>query len=107
MPSENGIPLYFFIGLTFLQIILLRKSMKKVFLGNVASHTEEIDEDFIGKSGTTSTHFTDLPDSGGRHHGKVHFRGTDWVATSKTPLSKGQRVLIEGRSGSLINVRSV
>lgn len=104
LPSGSGVPLFFFIGLTLLQIVTLRRYMKKIFIGEVAQQDGSVDEDFVGKSGTVVKDFEPEADAEGAYHGQVEFRGTQWSAVSASPLSKGRRVKIESRHGSTIKV---
>ncbi|MEY3000318.1 MAG: hypothetical protein RL648_532 [Verrucomicrobiota bacterium] len=104
LPTHSGIPLFFFIGLTLVQILTLRRYMKKIFFGEVAKEEVGMDEDFLGKSGTVVADFAAEPDADGTFHGKVEFRGTQWAAVATSPLAKGRRVTIERRDGSTIMV---
>jgi inner membrane protein len=106
LPADNGIPLFFFIGATVIQILTLRKFLKGIFLGNLDENSSELDNDFVGKNAVVAEDFSKQPDSAGSFHGKIFFRGTHWAAVASSPLESGASVTIDKRKGSTLIVRN-
>jgi membrane protein implicated in regulation of membrane protease activity len=105
MPTTYGLPYFLFVALTTFQILVLRSKCKKIFLGD--SEEPDKDEDFINQTATALLDFSQTPDSQHNHHGRVFFRGTEWNASSNTPINQNQRVIIERRKGSTLFVNPI
>ena len=96
-PSLAGQFLIFSVT-SVLSLVLLRKVlMKRLFKNDQV----DPDEEFIG-------HFASCLEEieqGGQ--GKVEFKGTNWSATSESPIEKGQKVRITNKEGLLLIVEPV
>jgi len=91
-PSLAGQFLIFSIT-SVLSLVFLRKVlMNRLFKNNLA----DPDEEFIGHYGIC------LEKMEQGEQGKVEFKGTNWSATSASPIEKGQKVKITNKEGLLL-----
>lgn len=86
-----------FISFSLLFLFLLRKKLMSVLSG---SGGVDPDEEFVGRKAIAET---DLPAGG---TGKVVFKGTQWNAISESPIEKGRQVVITGKEGITLLVKS-
>ena len=87
-----------FLGSSLLTIVLFRNWVKKIIASKKT--TSEIEDEFVGKTGTAETHIAP-----GRN-GKVYFKGTTWDACSNETIEKGETVVITGNESILLIVKS-
>ena len=79
-----------FIVASLLGLVLLRKYLKKRFFSRTDKEIDDQLEEFIGRKALAIDDFKD-------GSGKVEFKGTQWTARSKEPVSKGDRVIIRSK----------
>jgi len=89
-----------FSAFSIISLLLLRKTLKKVFVGDKAP-SAEIDFDFVGKSATVVEAI--LPNKPGR----VDFRGCSWTAESDEELPVGTTVRICTKENITLFVKRV
>ncbi len=100
LPAGHGIPFICFSVLSVLQVIFLRRTFKKLFVGSSVQNAEALEE-FIGREALVVSGFEE-----GNLRGKVEFKGTNWSAESDAPLKCGDRVTITARDGLKLTVSS-
>ena len=79
-----------FLVASLLGLVLLRKYLKKRFFSRTDKEIDDQLEEFIGRKALAIDDFKD-------GSGKVEFKGTQWTARSKEPVSKGDRVIIRSK----------
>ena len=93
-PSLAGQFLIFSVT-SVLSLVLLRKVlMNRLFNADQV----DPDEEFVGHFGSC----LEKIEPGGQ--GKVEFKGTNWSATSESPVEKGQKVRVTNKEGLLLIV---
>lgn len=86
-PSVN-LQMIIFAGTSILALLGLRKMIQKRLFYKTEGDSAGIEDEFTGKEAVAATDFgQDLT-------GKVHFKGTTWMAESKFPIREGQRIII-------------
>lgn len=100
LPIDHGIPFFAFMILAIGQIVFLRKRVKSWFTGDTAKDSQDSIEEFIGKPAEVVSGFED-----GAETGTVVFKGANWKAVSKDPLSPGEKVVIEKQEGITLIVK--
>ena len=86
----NGQILIFIIS-SLLSILVLRKSLKKMFFKEDPDKEETLSDEFIGQTAVVEEEISaDKP-------GKVSFKGAQWEAMSEQKLTAGQQVEIIGK----------
>ncbi len=81
-----------------LSILLLRKSLKKMFFNEDPNKKETLPDEFIGQSAVVETEINkDKP-------GSVSFKGANWEAMSDQKLKVGQRVQISAKESIKLHV---
>lgn len=89
-PSVN-LQMIIFAITSVLTLLGLRKMIQKRLFYDRDSKAADIEDEFTGKEAVAANDFgQDLT-------GKVHFKGTTWMAESKTPIREGQRIIIVGK----------
>jgi len=84
--------LIIFIISSVLLLILLRRSLQKVFgLNTITNQSQQIDDEFIGHTAIVTKKI------GPKNTGKVEFKGAEWQASSDTEIEKGSEVKIIDR----------
>jgi len=98
---EPGLNMQLGIFLVFsvLSLVLLRKSLKKVFFARLENEEETLQDEFIGKKAQART---DIVPGG---TGKVEFKGTLWEAGSDVSVKQGQTVRIIGKESIRLYVQ--
>ena len=87
-----------FIVSSLLSILLLRKSLKKMFFKEDPDKEETLADEFIGQTAVVEQEITaDKP-------GKVSFKGAQWEAMSEHKLKAGQQVEIIGKESIKLKV---
>lgn len=95
----NGQIIIFMIS-SLLSILLLRKSLKKMFFKEDPNKEETLADEFIGQMAVVQTKIAqDKP-------GKVTFKGAEWEASSDMELKVGQSVTIVGKDSIKLIVAS-
>lgn len=84
-----------------LSILLFRKMMKKIFVGNVLAERGDIDNDCIGRVVTVKSKVSPLPG------GRVYLYGTDWSAVSDVEIPEGAQAKIVGKDNLTLTVEPV
>ena len=87
-----------FAALSVLYIIILRKLLKKIFLGDVDA-PDRLEDSFLGKYAEVTEAIT--PDS----PGKVEFSGCAWEAESDSEIAIGTRVKICTKNNLTLSVQ--
>ncbi len=95
----NG-QLIIFIIASLLSILLLRKSLKKMFFKEDPNKEETLADEFIGQTAVVEENIT------AGKPGKVSFKGAQWQAFSDQNLKAGQRVEIVGKESIKLKVAS-
>ncbi len=93
--------LVIFIASSVSLLLLLRKWLKAIFVGHVAS-TQDISEnlkEFIGEKAVVKREIT--PKAGG----KIEFHGTDWEAQADQTIPEGTVVEIVGKDNITLKVK--
>ena len=80
-----------FIVSSLLSILLLRKSLKKMFFTEDPNKEETLADEFIGQTAVVEMEID--PDK----PGKVTFKGAEWGASADMKLKVGQQVKIVGK----------
>lgn len=86
--------------LSVVYILLLRKTMKKVFNGD-KEVSERLNDDFTGRLAVVADPIA--PNKPGR----VEFNGSTWTAEAESELLKGQSVRILGKKNLTVKVEAV
>jgi len=91
---------FLFSVFSILSVLLLRKTLKKIFVGkkDVSDHA---DDDFVGKTATVVEPI--LPNRAGR----VEFRGCTWTAEADEEIPEGTRVQISSKENITLVVKRV
>ncbi len=93
--------LLIFIATSIGSLILLRRVIKDIFLGNALDDPDQaLIKENIGKMVTA------LEDIEAGEMGKVEFHGTHWSAQSQESVSKGQTLVIIAQEGIVLKVKS-
>ena len=93
-----NLQLVIFLASSVLTILLFRKWIRKIIM--TKRSLSEIEDEFIGKSGTAETFI------GPENDGKVEFKGTTWNARSEDTIQKGEKVIITGNQSIILIVKS-
>ena len=101
LPSGHGIPFVCFAVLCIAQVVFLRRTLKKFFVGESLGDGDLTDE-FIGHEAVVVSGF-DSKDL----RGKVEFKGSNWPAKSDRALKPGDRVCITAREGLNLTVSHI
>jgi inner membrane protein len=89
-PSTNLQIIIF--GLTsVLSLVALRRIIQKKLFYHDDRESINVEDEFTGKEGTA------VVDFGGGTIGKVAFKGTTWMAESKSEIKEGQRIVITSK----------
>ena len=96
-----NIQLVIFLVTSVVSLALLRKHLKKIFLGKVSQNIiDEFDVDeFEGKTAIVKD------DIKSGEIGKVEFHGSDWNAQAHEDVQAGQRVVITGQEGLKLKIK--
>jgi len=86
----NGQIIIFIIS-SLLSILLLRKSLKKMFFKEDPDREEVLADEFIGQTAVVEQEIS------ANKSGKVSFKGAHWEAMSEQKLKTGQQVEIIGK----------
>ena len=86
----NGQIIIFIIS-SLLSILLLRKSLKKMFFKEDPDREEVLADEFIGQTAVVEQEIS------ANKSGKVSFKGAQWEAMSEQKLKTGQQVEIIGK----------
>ena len=86
-----------FLIASLLGLVLLRKYLKKRFFGRTDNEIDDQLEEFIGRKAKAINDFKN-----GR--GKVEFKGTQWTATCKESVSRGDWVIIRSKDSLTFKV---
>lgn len=90
--------LIIFIVSSLLSILLLRKSLKKMFFKEDPDKEETLADEFVGQTAVVEEEISvEKP-------GKVSFKGAEWQAMSDQKLKAGQRVEIVGKESIKLKV---
>ena len=95
------IQLLIFIAASIISLLALRRYIKGVFMGHIASKqniTENLSE-FVGEKAVATTSIT--PKAGGR----VEFHGTSWQAEADEEIPEGTVVQITGKDNITLKVK--
>lgn len=83
---------------SLLSILLLRKSLKRMFFKEDPNKEETLEDEFIGKTAIVETEINkDKP-------GSVSFKGANWEAIADQKLKVGQRVKIVANESIRLHV---
>lgn len=93
----NGQIIIFIIS-SLLSILLLRKSLKKMFFKEDPDKEETLADEFIGQTAVVEEEIS------ASKPGKVSFKGTQWEALSEQKLEAGQQVEIIGKESIKLKV---
>ncbi|MBN1598826.1 MAG: NfeD family protein [Bacteroidales bacterium] len=93
-----NIQLLIFLVSSILCLVLLRKYLKKRFFGEDEKKDDILEDEFIGKIGTTETVLK--PGVAG----KITFKGTTWSAVSDTEIGAGEQVKIVDKASITLHV---
>jgi membrane protein implicated in regulation of membrane protease activity len=95
--------LLIFIISSVLSLLLLRKWLKGIFFGHVASkqNIKENLEEFVGRRAVVKERI--VPNG----RGKVEFRGTDWTAEADDEIEEGTAVEIIGKDNLTLKVKTL
>jgi inner membrane protein len=89
-PSTNLQMIIF--GLTsILSLVVLRRIIQKKLFYHDDKESNNVEDEFTGKEGTA------VADFGAGTIGKVAFKGTTWMAESKSEIKEGQRIVITSK----------
>jgi hypothetical protein len=97
LPLGQIVPWLLFAVLSVVYILLLRKLLKKIFLGDKDA-PDRLSDTFIGKYAKVVE-----PIAPGKP-GKVEFSGCAWEAESNSDLAVGERVRIVSKNSLTLNV---
>ncbi|MFO7937161.1 MAG: NfeD family protein [Kiritimatiellia bacterium] len=97
LPLGTILPWLIFTVLSVVYILLLRKLLKKVFLGD-KNIPDRLEDAFIGKFADVAEHI-----SPGRP-GKVEFSGCLWEAESQDDIKPGERAKIVAKNNLTLTV---
>jgi membrane protein implicated in regulation of membrane protease activity len=86
--------------LSVVYILLLRKTMKKVFNGD-KEVSERLNDDFTGRLAIVADPIAPTKP------GRVEFNGSTWTAEAESELLKGQSVRILGKKNLTVKVEAV
>lgn len=86
-PGTN-LQIIIFAVVSVISLVALRKIIQKKFFYSRGKESEEVEDEFTGKEAIAVDEF------GTDNIGKVEFKGTRWKAESKSPIKKGERVII-------------
>ena len=87
-----------FAALSVLYILILRKFLKKIFLGDLDA-PDRLEDSFVGKHAeVTEAIAPDQP-------GKVEFSGCAWEAESESEIAVGERVKICAKKNLTLSVQ--
>ena len=93
----NGQIIIFIIS-SLLSILLLRKSLKKMFFKEDPDKEETLADEFIGQTAVVEEEIS------AEKPGKVSFKGAQWEAMSEHKLEAGQQVEIIGKESIKLKV---
>lgn len=104
LPQQTGIPFAVFAGTSVILLVTLRKLAKRLFQGFTSdvTKTEPGFDDIVGCEAVVVSGF-----GTGLLRGRVSFRGAEWDAVSRHPLSHGNRVKILGRDGHNLRIEII
>ncbi len=96
-----SIQLLIFIGASIVSLLALRRWLKAIFMGHVASkqNTGEQLSEFVGEKAVATTIIT--PKAGGR----VELHGTSWQAEAEEEIPEGTVVQITGKDNITLKVK--
>ncbi len=97
-PLGLNAQLLVFLIASVLSLIVLRRSLNKLFHRKESLEAETLSDEFIGKIGEAQT------DLHPERPGKVAFKGTVWEALTTAPVKKGERVRITGKDSITLKV---
>lgn len=86
-----------FLVASLLGLVLLRKYLKRRFFNRTDKEIEDQLEEFIGRKAKAIEDFKD-------GSGKIEFKGTQWSARCKDPVSKGEWVVIRTKDSLTLDV---
>ncbi len=86
-----------FLVASLLGLVLLRKYLRNRFFNRSDKEIDDQLEEFIGRKALAVDDFKD-------GSGKVEFKGTQWMARSKKPVSKGDWVIIRSKDSLTLDV---
>jgi len=93
--------LLLFVSTSILSLLLLRKYLKKMFVGKGELGRDEAIEEFIGKKAVVEESFDKS------RRGKVSFKGTSWEAETEESVNSGDMVEIVGKESILLKVKPI
>jgi inner membrane protein len=100
LPIGQSAAWLIFALLSIVYILVLRRFLKKIFLGD-KGESERLEDSFIGK-------FAEVTEAVKRNHpGKVEFAGSLWEAESDDEIEVGERVRITGKKNLTLFVGPV
>lgn len=82
-------------------ILLFRKMMKKIFVGDKRIGMGDVDDDSIGQVVTVKSAVSFLPG------GRVLLYGTEWSAVSETEIPAGAQAKVVGKDNLTLKVEPV
>ncbi len=96
-----SIQLLIFIGASIVSLLALRRWLKAIFMGHIASkqNTSEDFNEFVGQKAVATTIIT--PKAGGR----VELHGTSWKAQTDEEIAEGTVVEIIGKDNITFKVK--
>lgn len=86
-PSVN-LQMVIFAVTSVLALLGLRRLIQKKLFYDKSGESANIEDEFTGKDAVAAMDFDK------DHIGKVHFKGTTWLAESTSPIREGQRIVI-------------
>jgi len=98
IPLGQIVPWLLFAALSVIYILLLRKVLKNIFLGDKDS-MDRLEDSFIGKYANVTVAIAP-----GRP-GKVDFSGCSWEAESESDIEVGERVKICAKNNLTLTVQ--
>ena len=99
--TENfGLQSLVFVVSSVLLLFILRRLLRKWFVGSDDTNRSDMDDDFTGREARV---VTDLPGEHG--YGRVEIKGAEWKACSPEIITAGQIVIIDKREGLTLHVR--
>ncbi len=102
-PISLNTQLIVFILTSVLSLALLRKWFKSIFIGHTSSKQELSEDlaDLVGQKAVVLEKITPkLP-------GKVELHGTDWQAQAEEEIEAGAVVVVTGKEGLTLNVKTL
>jgi len=101
VPLPQGVQWLCFSALSVVYLVLLRRSLKRVFNGKVEVSAGDPDDAFTGKRAVV------LEAIAPKRPGRVEFNGCAWTAESDAEVPAGASVRIRGKNNLTLNVEAL